>query len=88
MFEILEERGEKTKWTRVLLWFYFLKTNKLSKKELLIEKIRDDIQKDVYLMDEDEDYIDFREDENSYLDSLDDEDYENIDDVINGYLFF
>ena len=56
-------------------------------KELLIEKIRDDIQKDVYLMDEDDD-IDFREDENSYLDSLDDEDYENIDDVINGYLFF
>ena len=56
----------------------------MSKKELLIEKINDEIKKDVYLMDdEDEDYIDFREDENSYLDSLDDEDYENIDDVIN-----
>ena len=86
MFEILEERGEKTKWTRELLWIYFLKTNKMSKKELLIESIKDDIKKDVYLMD-DEDEIDYREDENSYLDSLDDEDYENIDDVINWYLF-
>lgn len=86
MFEILEERGEKTKWTRVLLWFYFLKTNKMSKKELLIESIKDDIKKDVYLMDDDE--IDFREDENSYLDSLEDYEYENIDDVINWYLFF
>ena len=54
----------------------------MSKKELLIEKINDEIKKDVYLMD-DEDEIDFREDENSYLDSLDDEDYEDIDDVIN-----
>ena len=60
----------------------------MSKKELLIEKINDDIKKDVYLMDDDEDDIDYREDENSYLDSLDDEDYEDIDDVINGYLFF
>ena len=59
----------------------------MSKKELLIEKIKDDIKKDVYLID-DEDEIDYREDENSYLDSLDDEDYENIDDVINWYLFF
>ena len=59
----------------------------MSKKELLIEKINDEIKKDVYLMD-DEDEIDYREDENSYLDSLDDEDYEDIDDVINGYLFF
>ena len=59
----------------------------MSKKELLIESIKDEIKKDVYLMD-DEDEIDYREDENSYLDSLDDEDYENIDDVINGYLFF
>lgn len=59
----------------------------MDKKELLIESIKDDIKKDVYLMD-DEDEIDYREDENSYLDSLDDEDYENIDDVINWYLFF
>lgn len=59
----------------------------MDKKELLIESIKDEIKKDVYLMD-DEDEIDYREDENSYLDSLDDEDYENIDDVINGYLFF
>ena len=59
----------------------------MDKKELLIESIKDEIKKDVYLMD-DEDEIDYREDENSYLDSLDDEDYDNIDDVINGYLFF
>ena len=83
----MEERGEKTRWTRVLLWFYFLKTNKMSKKELLIESIKDDIKKDVYLMD-DEDEIDYREDENSYLDSLEDYEYEDMDDVINGYLFF
>lgn len=60
----------------------------MDKKELLIESIKDEIKKDVYLMDDEYDEIDYREDENSYLDSLDDEDYENIDDVINGYLFF
>jgi hypothetical protein len=53
----------------------------MDKKELLIESIKDEIKKDVYLMDDDE--IDYREDENSYLDSLDDYEYENIDDVIN-----
>ena len=57
----------------------------MNKKELLIESIKDEIKKDVYLMDDD---IDFIEDENSYLDSLSDYEYEDMDDVINGYLFF
>ena len=56
------------------------------KKTLIIEKIRDDIKKDVYLEDESIDEIDFQEDMNSYLDSL--SEFDDIDDVINWYLFF
>lgn len=59
----------------------------MNKKELLKEQILDDIKKDIFYL-EDDDEIDFREDENSYLDSLDDYEYENIDDVINWYLFY
>lgn len=34
------------------------------------------------------DDVDIKADENSYLDSLDDYEYEDIDQVINNYLFF
>lgn len=50
-----------------------------TKKEL--QNLREDVMQN-------DDDIDIREDENSYLDSLDDYEYEDIDAVINNYLFF
>ena len=54
------------------------------KKELLIEKLQDELKRDIFLI-EDED-IDYQEDMNSYLDFI--EDYDNIEDVIEWYLFY
>lgn len=59
--------------------------NKMNNKELLIEKLQDELRKDIFLID-DEDEIDFQEDMNSYLDSIDD--YDDIDAMINWYLFY
>lgn len=58
---------------------------KMNNKELLIEKLQDELRKDIFLID-DEDEIDFQEDMNSYLDSIDD--YDDIDAMINWYLFY
>ena len=50
----------------------------MNTKELLIEKLQDELRKDIFEDDED---IDFQEDMNSYLDSIDD--YDDIDAMIN-----
>ncbi len=58
----------------------------MNTKELLIEKLQDELRKDIFYIDEDDEDIDFQEDMNSYLDSIDD--YDNIDAMINWYLFY
>lgn len=57
----------------------------MNTKELLIEKLQDELRKDIFYIDDDED-IDFQEDMNSYIDSIDD--YDDIDAMINWYLFY
>lgn len=52
----------------------------MNTKELLIEKLQDELRKDIFYIDDDED-IDFQEDMNSYIDSIDD--YDDIDAMIN-----
>lgn len=58
----------------------------MNTKELLIEKLQDELRKDIFYIDEDDEDIDFQEDMNSYLDSIDD--YDDIDAMINWYLFY
>lgn len=53
----------------------------MNTKELLIEKLQDELRKDIFYIDEDDEDIDFQEDMNSYLDSIDD--YDDIDAMIN-----
>lgn len=53
----------------------------------------DEIKKDLNKLREtviqsDDDEIDIKADENAYLDSLEDYDYEDMDAVINWYLFY
>ena len=55
-------------------------------RQELIEKLQDELKKDIFS--EDDEDIDFQEDMNSYLDSLDDEYFDYIDDVIEWYLFY
>ena len=58
----------------------------MNTKELLIEKLQDELRKDIFYIDDDDEDIDFQEDMNSYLDSIDD--YDDIDAMINWYLFY